>query len=87
MMKTRKMLAVLSALILGASACISAVPAKADDVDFDELDYSLYQDVLKDFTDSYGFPKKLMTVYNNPRYSFEIIKKIFVFLSPFPKFF
>ena len=57
-MKTRKMLAVLSALILGASACISAVPAKAEEVDFDELDYSLYQKVLEEFTDDYGIPEK-----------------------------
>ena len=84
-MKTRKMLAVLSALILGASACISAVPAKADDVDFDELDYSLYQDVLKDFTDSYGIPEKEADDGDdeNPRDSFGNNKKTFCRLIDF----
>ncbi len=85
-MKTRKMLAVLSALILGASACISAVPAKAEgEVEFDELDYSLYQTVLKDFTDSYGIPEREADDGDeeNPRDSFGNNKNAFCRLIDF----
>ena len=57
-MKTRKMLAVLSALILGASACISAVPAMAEEEEDIEEKYALYKGVLKDFVDVYGIPEK-----------------------------
>ncbi len=57
-MKTRKMLAVLSALILGASYCISAVPAMAEEDKDVEEKYALYKGVLKEFVDVYGIPEK-----------------------------
>ena len=57
-MKTRKMLAVLSALILGASCFISAVPAMAEEEEDIEEKYALYKGVLKDFVDVYGIPEK-----------------------------